>query len=152
MSEVNYPTAPLFRRLAAMVYDGLILIALYIMAGFALVAVIKATNNDQFPGQLPAAVNLSLMFIIAFFYYSDSWQRRNGQTVGMKAWGLKLVNDNQGPLQLSQCMLRVGIGFFSLVVCGLGFFWALIDKKQRSWHDIASVSHQVFIPKEMRGK
>jgi uncharacterized RDD family membrane protein YckC len=152
MSDTNYATAPLSRRLAAMIYDGLILIALYIMAGFAVVAVIKATNNNQFPGELPAAVNLSLMFIIAFFYYSDSWRRRNGQTVGMKAWGLKLVNDNGGRLQLSQCMLRVGTGFFSLAIFGLGFLWALIDKKQRSWHDIASVSHQVFIPKEMRQK
>ena len=152
MSEQNYPTAPLSRRLAAMVYDGLILIALYIMAGFVLVAVIKATNNNQFPGTLPAAVNLSLMFIIAFFYYSDSWRRRNGQTVGMKAWGLKLINDNSGPLQLSQCMLRVGIGFFSLVVFGLGFIWSLFDKKQRSWHDMASLTHQVYIPKEMRKK
>lgn len=152
MSEQNYPSAPLLRRLAAMVYDGLILIALYIMVGFAVVAVIKATNNDQFPGTLPAAVNMSLMFIIAFFYYSDSWRRRQGQTVGMKAWGIKLVNNNDGPIQLSQCMLRVGIGFFSLVTFGLGFLWPLFDKQQRSWHDIASLTRQVFIPKEMRKK
>lgn len=150
MSEKHFPTAPLSRRLAALVYDGLILIALYIMAGFAVVGVIKAVNDGEFPGTLPAAINLSLMFIIAFFYYSDSWRRRNGQTVGMKAWGIRLINENDGPVQLSQCMLRVGIGFFSLVVFGLGFFWMLFDKRQRNWHDIASVTRVIYIPKEMR--
>lgn len=150
MSDKNYPTASLARRLAAMVYDGLILLALYIMTGFALIAIIKALNNGEFPGTLPAAVNFSVFFIIAFFYYSDSWRRRNGQTIGMKAWGLKLVNENDGPLQLSQCMLRVGIGFFSLVIFGLGFFWMLIDKQQRNWHDMASLTRVVFIPKAAR--
>lgn len=148
-NDSNYPTGPLLRRLAAMVYDGLILIALYIMLGFVLVAILKAVNHDQFPGALPASLNLSLMFTIAFFYYSDSWRRRNGQTIGMKAWRLKLINENPGPVQLSQCMLRTGMGFFSLCVFGLGFCWMLVDKKQRTWHDIASVTRIVYLPKEM---
>lgn len=150
MSAKHFPIAPLSRRMAALVYDGLILIALYIMAGFLIVAAIKATNQGQFPGTLPAAVNFSLMFIIAFFYYSDSWRRRNGQTIGMKAWGIRLINENDGPIQLSQCMLRIGIGFFSLVTFGLGFVWMLFDKRQRNWHDMASLTRVIFIPKAMR--
>ena len=152
MSQKNFPTAPLARRLAALVYDGLILTALYILAGFVVVALIKASNNGEFPGTLPAAVSFSLMFVIAFFYYSDSWRRRNGQTIGMKAWGLKLINENNGPIQLSQCMLRIGVGFFSLILLGAGFFWMLIDKRQRNWHDMASLTRVIFIPKEMRNQ
>lgn len=150
MSAQNYPTAPLFRRLAAMIYDGLILLALYIMLGFVLIAVLKALNNGNFPGTLPLPVALSLFFTIAFFYYSDSWRRRNGQTVGMKAWRLKLINENAKPVQVSQCMLRMGMGFFSFAVIGGGFWWMLIDKKQRTWHDIASVTRIVYLPKEMK--
>lgn len=149
MSFKNYPTAPLSRRFAAMLYDGLILIALYILSGFAVVALLKLVNNGDFPGTLPAAVNLSLLFCIAFFYYSDSWLRRGGQTIGMKAWKIKLINENDRSLQLSQCMLRVGIGFFSLIIVGLGFFWMLIDKKQRTWHDHASLTRVVYLPKNM---
>lgn len=149
MSDHNYPTASLFRRLAAMTYDSLILIALYILCGFVLVAIIKIMNHGDFPGKLPAAANLSLFFCITFFYYSDSWRRRRGQTVGMKAWRIRLINENDGPIQLSQCMLRTGIGFFSLVTFGLGFIWMLLDNKQRTWHDQASLTRVVFIPENM---
>ncbi|MGB1092903.1 MAG: RDD family protein [Oceanobacter sp.] len=146
MSDRNYPTASLLRRLAAMSYDGLVLIALYIVSGFVFVGIAAAFNNGEPPGAFPAAVNFSLMFCICFFYYSSSW-RRGGQTIGMKAWRIKLVSDESNHVKLTQCMLRTGIGFFSLMLFGLGFWWMLLDKQQRTWHDIASLSHPVHIPK-----
>ena len=146
MSEQNYPTASLSRRLAALGYDSLVLISLYIIMGFVLVGIATALNDGNPPGAFPMAVNLSVMFTICFFYYSSSW-RRGGQTIGMKAWRIKLINNETRPIQLSQCMLRTGIGFFSLVVFGLGFLWPLFDKKQRTWHDMASLTRVVFIPK-----
>lgn len=146
MSEQNYPTASLMRRLAALGYDALVLISLYIVIGFVLVGIATALNDGEPPGAFPMAVNLSVMFSICFFYYSSSW-RRGGQSIGMKAWRIKLINCNPKPIQLSQCMLRTSIGFFSLVVFGLGFFWPLIDKRQRTWHDMASLTRVVHIPK-----
>lgn len=153
MSDQNYPTAPLTRRLAAMVYDGLILIALYILLGGLFVtAISKLIGSAEFV-RLSPAMSLSLMFTICFLYYSHSW-RRGGQTIGMKAWGLKLLNDNRTAngrsIQLSQCMLRTGVGFFSLLFAGLGFWWMLFDKQQRSWHDMASLTRMVYIPKNMQ--
>lgn len=154
MSDQNYPTAPLIRRLAAMAYDGLILISLYILLGGLLVtAVSKITGNPEFV-RLSPAMSLSFIFTISFLYYSHSW-RRGGQTIGMKAWGLKLLNDNKNTsnsrgIQLSQCMLRSGIGFFSLLIAGLGFWWMLFDKQQRCWHDMASLTRMVYIPKNMK--
>ncbi|MDO6806510.1 RDD family protein, partial [Wenyingzhuangia sp. 1_MG-2023] len=75
-----------------------------------------------------------------------SW-RRGGQSIGMKAWRLKLITEDAKPVKLSHCMLRTGIGFFSLAVFGLGFFWSLLDTRGRSWHDMASLTRIVFIPK-----
>lgn len=146
MSEHNYPTASLMRRLAALMYDGLVLIALYIVVGFVVVGLAAAANNGEPPGAFPAAVNFSLMFCICFFYYSTSW-RRGGQTIGMKAWRIKLVSDESDRIKLSQCMLRTGIGFFSLIIFGAGFWWAWLDKNQRSWHDMASLTHVVYLPR-----
>ncbi|MAY14486.1 MAG: hypothetical protein CMI06_04020 [Oceanospirillaceae bacterium] len=151
MSDQNYPTAPLSRRLAALAYDALVLIALYIMLGGLLVtAVSKIIGSPEFV-RLSPAMSMSVMFTICFLYYSHSW-RRGGQTIGMKAWGLKLLNDNNKGtgIQLSQCMLRTGVGFFSLLFVGLGFWWMLFDKQQRSWHDIASLTRMVYIPKNMK--
>ncbi len=157
MSEQNFPTASLTHRLMALAYDSLVLVSLYIVVGFVLVGVATVMNNGEAPGEFPASVNFSLMFIICFLYYTTSWQR-GGQTIGMKAWRIKLINNAPStngptkkqpqykPIQLSQCMLRTSIGFFSLVAFGLGFFWMLVDKQQRSWHDMASLTRVVHIP------
>lgn len=143
----NLPRASLWRRLAALVYDALIILGLLMLTTLIINAVIAASTG-QFPGAYPSSVILTLIFTLCFFYYSHSW-RRGGQTIGMKAWRLTLINDNPKPLQLSQCMLRTGTGFFSLVLGGLGFWWALFDKQQRTWHDMASYTHIVFKPKGM---
>jgi len=148
MTDQNYPTAPLYRRLAAMIYDGLIVIALYIMAGFILVGSYKAVTGE-FPGAFPASVDLSVLFIICFFYYTHSWMR-GGQTIGMKSWRIKLISEYKPQMRLTQCMLRTGIGFFSLLIVGLGYWWALFDKRQRTWHDMASMTRIVYMPRDMQ--
>lgn len=146
-NDLNLPTASLWRRLAALAYDALVVLAILMLLAL-IINGIYAAFQGEFPGEYPRPVVLTLIFTICFFYYSHSW-RRGGQTIGMKAWRIKLVNDNPKPLQLSQFMLRTGIGFFSIILAGLGFWWALIDKQQRSWHDIASYTHVVFKPKGM---
>lgn|SRR5690554_4177299 len=148
MLEQNYPTASLMRRLAALVYDSLVVMALYILVGFLIQAVYAPFHSGEPIGEIPTPFVLSLLFCICFFYYSHSW-RFGGQTIGMKAWRLKLVNLQNKPMQLSQYMLRTAIGFFSIALFGLGFIWALIDKQQRSWHDMASLTRVVYIPKDM---
>lgn len=145
---MNLPTAPLWRRLAALVYDSLIILGCYLMLGLGLVAVLRLALGD-FPGRLPNSIQLSLLFCVCFFYYSHSW-RRGGQTIGMKAWHIRLVNLTDKQVSLSQCMLRVGTGFFSLVIAGVGFWWAWLDKQQRSWHDMASLTRVAFVPKDMQ--
>ncbi len=145
MSLQNYPTAGLLRRLIAMAYDALVLLALYLVVGFVLVGILKATTGN-WPGQFPASVSFSLFYSICFLYYMHSW-RRGGQTIGMKSWGLYLITEDEKPVRLSHCILRSAAGFFSLVIFGLGFFWMLIDGKQRTWHDIASLTRIVYKPK-----
>ncbi|MBE0483474.1 MAG: RDD family protein [Bacterioplanes sp.] len=146
MSDLNYPTASLFRRLAAFVYDGLIVIALYILLGGLFITAISKLMGAEQLIELTPAPALTMLFVICFFYYSHSWLR-GGQTVGMKAWQIKLVNENPRSLQVSQCMLRTGTGFFSIILFGAGFWWILIDKQHRTWHDIASLTRVVHIPK-----
>lgn len=148
MHNQNYPIASLTRRLAALAYDALVVLALYILAGFILVGIFKLLTHEFPENRLPNALYYSLLFCVCFFYYSSSW-KKGGQTIGMKAWRIKLINEQNHPFKLSQFMLRTGMGFFSLVLFGAGFWWALIDKQSRSWHDIASLTRVVFIPKGM---
>lgn len=145
MALTNYPTAGLLHRLLAMAYDFLVLIALYLTSGLVVVGVTKAVSGE-WPGALPASVSFSLFYSITFLYYMHSW-RRGGQTIGMKAWRIYLTTEDNSHVRLSHCILRSGAGFFSLAIFGLGFFWMLIDKRQRTWHDIASVTRIVHKPK-----
>jgi uncharacterized RDD family membrane protein YckC len=34
--------------------------------------------------------------------------------------------------------LRFLVGLVSLAIFGLGVFWALVDQKNRGWHDLAA--------------
>jgi uncharacterized RDD family membrane protein YckC len=65
----------------------------------------------------------------------------------MKAWNIYLITNDNSPVKLSHCILRSATGFFSLAIVGLGYFWMLIDKKERTWHDIASLTRIVYRPK-----
>lgn len=148
MLLTNYPTASLARRLAAMAYDGLILIALYIMLGGVLVTAISWAIGSEQMVVLSQATAASLFYTITFLYYMHSW-RRGGQTIGMKSWRLIITTEDNTPVRLSHCILRSAVGLLSLAPLGLGFFWMLVDKKQRTWHDIASDTRIVYRAKGM---
>lgn len=148
MNYQNFPTASLTRRLAAMLYDALVLLALYILLGGLLVTAVSKLAGSEELLRLSPAMFMSLWFTFAFLYYSHSW-RRGGQTIGMKAWRIRLITHGGEPVRLSHCMLRTGIGFFSLALAGLGFWWALFDTQQRTWHDMASLTRIVYMPKDM---
>jgi uncharacterized RDD family membrane protein YckC len=46
------------------------------------------------------------------------------------------VSADGAPLPWSRALLRFALALLSLFVCGLGFFWCLIDRERRGWHDI----------------
>ena len=85
MLLTNYPTASLGRRFAAMAYDSLILIALYIILGGVLVSAITWATGAEQMIVLSHATAASLFYSISFLYFMHSW-RKGGQTIGMKSW------------------------------------------------------------------
>ncbi len=86
---------------------------------------------------------------ICFLYFAYSW-RRGGQTIGMKAWRLKIMQSDELGTKISwrQCAIRylVAIGSW-IALGGLGFLWILFSKQHRSWHDLASKTHLIVLPK-----
>ncbi|HUO81036.1 MAG TPA: RDD family protein [Steroidobacteraceae bacterium] len=83
------PHAPVLRGLAAAVYDGLLLGAvLFLVTALLLVA----THGEAITAERVGAWVYGYQVLLAAVtagYFGVSWTRR-GQTLGMKAWGLRL--------------------------------------------------------------
>lgn len=114
------PVAGFWRRLATVIYDLLIVIALLMVAaaiGTLVVELVVPGLNSNDPDRLrhnPFYLAWLLLWWLA--YYSLSW-RKGGQTVGMKAWRLSLRSELAGPVQLWQVLVRLGVsGFFTALL------------------------------------
>ena len=158
-ANAQLPGAGLPRRLAALVYDGFLLFGLLVVPLFIFAAFkysgIQALPNEAVTHELPPiAPKLFLqtywVFVIAGFY-TYFW-RKNGQTLGMQAWRLRLDSADGGRPSWKQCGLRLLIGPLSLLIGLLGYWWMLIDREGRTWHDRASGTRIVLLPKQGKHK
>jgi uncharacterized RDD family membrane protein YckC len=131
--------AGLGRRLGAMLYDGMLVLAIWMLTLFVLVAV---TNSAV----LGAAVQ-TLLFLEMYLFFAYFWLSR-GQTLGMLAWGLELRTDDGTALTLRQVTLRFFGALASFACAGLGYLWILIDRQNRSWSDLVSGSHVIHRPRK----
>ncbi|MGB3621573.1 RDD family protein [Ketobacter sp. MCCC 1A13808] len=150
-SYLEFPSASLFRRLASMVYDLLILVAMWLLIGFAHAAirgVDNLENNDSLQYTL-------FPFLLGgtFLFYYWFWSR-GGQTLGMRAWRLQVVDANLDgrPLRLAQCLSRFLIAILSLLSFGLGYIWVLVSPSGDSWHDSLSNTRTLVLPTEENKK
>lgn len=138
--------ASLWLRLAAAIYDLFPLLALWMAtAGIALLV----THGEVDVAHPSLAYRLALrsaLFAVTAGYFVVSWMR-GGQTIGMRAWRLRVVDANGNALPWQRCVLRFLVACVSLSVIGLGFLWCLFDARKRAWHDIAARSVLVRIEK-----
>lgn len=143
-SRLEVETAPLWPRLLALVYDFFPVLGLW----FAVAVLSYAANGGEpvTPGSVGAWLEFLALFGVTFLYAGLSW-RFGGQTLGMRAWRLRAVNASGHRPGWTAIALRFGMGMLSLGAAGLGFFWVLIDRERRSWHELASGTLTVRLPK-----
>jgi len=143
-------TAPLWRRLAAMVYDSFILLALSMLYGAFTAALHVAiygnnTEHNYEPMMQGPWLLIGWLLCLAGFYLFF-WYRA-GQTVGMRAWRLQLIQADGSTPELKNCLIRVICAPISLLIFGLGYLWALVDKDRDCLHDKLSATRVLYTPK-----
>lgn len=158
-NQESLPSAGVVPRLAAMIYDGLLLFALLCLATLLAVLVTGQLDTD-----IPEASNQVMhkadpllsgwgfqlyLLAVVMGFYSLFW-RKNGQTLGMQAWRIQVQNAAGGKPGWGQCILRCLTAMLSFAAAGLGYWWIWVDKEGRSWHDRLSGTKVVRLPK--RGK
>lgn len=143
-ARLEVETATLWPRLLALIYDFFPVLGIW----FAVAVLSYALNGGEpvTPGSLGAWLEFAALVGATFLYAGLSW-RLGGQTLGMRAWRLRAVDAEGNPPGWAAIALRFGVGAVSLAVAGLGFVWVLIDRERRSWHELASGTLTVRLPK-----
>ena len=124
-----------------MLYDAMILLGLLIVASAIALPfgdIDKVAFQDFW---------FTMWLLSTCFAYLGGLWRYGGMTLGMRAWRVRLVGYDGQNISWPGCLLRFIVGLVSLGALGLGFFWALVDSKNRTWHDLAAQTLLVKIQK-----
>lgn len=142
--------AGLLRQLAAMAYDSLLVVALWFAVG-ALVLLLSGgrLSAPDRPAWLLVLFQCSLV-LTTWLFFAWFWTH-GGQTLGMRAWRLKLIGEHGEPVRWPQTVVRFVAAILSAAVFGLGYLWALVDPERRRWHDRLSGTRLVLVPKSGSG-
>lgn len=142
--------AGLARRVAAMFYDGLLLVAILMIATALMLPfsggkAITATDDPW----LESAYRLLLGGLVVLFF--GTFWTRSGQTLGMASWRLRVEREDGSLLTWGDTTKRLAAAVLSLLPMGLGFVWMLFDRDGRAWHDRLSRTRVVLLPKRVSG-
>jgi uncharacterized RDD family membrane protein YckC len=142
-------TAGLLRRLGAMVYDALLVIAV-LMVVTALF--LPFTGGEAITPAQSGAIEyvyrlIMLLLIVGFF--GVFWTRQ-GQTLGMAAWRLRIERMDGQRLTWADTLKRLCAACLSWLAAGAGFLWILIDRDHLAWHDRLSGTRLVVEPRKAK--
>lgn len=154
--------AGLFRRIAALFYDLLLVIALGFVVTFAMLPLSRGEAILSSTQGLVGHVYHALLAVLVFAYFGWSWTR-SGQTLGMRAWRIRLETSDGKRLNWAASLVRflLGTGLAWLASLGAWYFarpgappgdagaaalvapllvnyaWILFDAEDRSLQDLA---------------
>lgn len=134
------PTAPIWKRLAALFYDGLLLFALLMLAIAAAFALKGGVIDAHHP------LFRLYLFMVAALFFCGFWVA-GGQTLGMRTWRLRVQRRDGRPLGWWQALGRFLLALPSVGLLGIGLWWKLFDRDGLTLHDRLSGSNVVELPK-----
>ncbi|HSW82340.1 MAG TPA: RDD family protein [Usitatibacter sp.] len=124
------PRAPsIARRLAAALYDALLIVALMFVATYPFLAFF----GDATHGWRRHALQAWIVLVVGF-YFVWFWTR-GGQTLPMKTWHIRLVRHDGAAVGTARAIHRFALALLGAAALGLGFLWALFDRDRQFLHD-----------------
>lgn len=123
--------ATIRRRLAAMLYESLLLLGV-LGIGFFLPHLIFGM---LFGFLVPGPLLILHVFVLLGGYFVWFWHH-GGQTLAMQTWRIRVVSAiTGGPPTTRQTLLRYALSWPSLLLYGSGLVWALFDRDRQFLHD-----------------
>lgn len=103
--------AGILRRIGAGAYDALLVTGLLMAASFLVTITTRHEGPQAGLAPTPYRPLLSLLALLVIYgYYGLSWTRV-GETLGMKAWGLRLVDAAGRRIGWARALLRLCLAF-----------------------------------------
>lgn len=148
--------ATLLRRLGALCYEALLLAAMALCAGFALLPLASPTRTEALT--VPPVFVRTMLFCAlaaaAALYYGWFWAEGR-RTLPQKTWRLRLVNVDGGNLPRTVALVRyvagwigpalalavyaalrgTGVARFAAALLFVNYAWALVDPDRQFLHD-----------------
>ena len=144
------PRALLGRRLLALFYDLWPVVALWFLTAVPFVLLDVVLSGDTRHNIAPLSPLWWLLWLacwaVAALDATLSW-RHGGQTLGMRPWRIRVVARDGGAPGRGAAWLRFAVATLSLAAGGLGFWWAWFDREHLTWHDRASGTRVLRVPK-----
>jgi uncharacterized RDD family membrane protein YckC len=133
----------LIRRIAAMLYDGLLILALLFLSTLPFIAVRGGDPVEIGDNRLYQII----LALVVYAFFVGFWIR-SGRTLGMQSWRLQLETADGDKPSIGTATMRFLAAIVSWAVLGLGFLWQLWDKDSLTWHDRISGTRIVYYPKD----
>ncbi len=128
-ARITSKAPSVFKLGASLLYESLTLIAILFVSACLFIWLF----GDASAGFKRLALQLFLWGVLAG-YYIRCWMK-SGQTLAMQAWKLKLVDADGALLGLRLAAMRFVLATLSLMIAGLGFLWAIVDRQHLYLHD-----------------
>jgi uncharacterized RDD family membrane protein YckC len=137
--ELTYKLAGVGARLAALIIDSILQFLAIALCGGLLFGIYRQSIRLNMPAHSATllAVFVVLNFVIYFGYFIVCELLLNGQTIGKRLFGLRVIRDNGQPIEFAQALIR-GIIRSTLDMAYIGLFTIMFSKKHKRLGDMAA--------------
>ncbi len=138
-TESTFPRAGFFRRFGGWVYDVLVAIAVYMIAGFVSFGIFYLLIKFGLINMAGYQHDIDVLMQNPFYKYTnEAWKlgwvvfffvyfwAKSGQTIGMRAWRLRVQNQDGSLISISTGLKRI-----LPTLLGLGNILVLFDRKNK---------------------
>jgi uncharacterized RDD family membrane protein YckC len=150
--------APLWRRYAALGYEGLLLAAIVLLVGFLTLPALRHAGGARpalvVPPPPARALSACVVFAAAGLYFTWSWTGGR-RTLPMKTWRLAIVRTDGGAVDAKTAVARyvaawigpaasllaytvlqpANLGAHAAWLVALGYLWPIVDPDRQFLHD-----------------
>lgn len=127
----------ILRRIGAFAYDFILLLAVL----FLMTAILMPVSRGFIS---PANIFFKIYILLTIFMFYGWFWVHGGQTLGMRAWKIRVELEDGQNLGWSQALLRF---ILAVLTFGIGLLWCLWDARYRALYDVLAKTQVIRVDK-----